>query len=306
MSKIQLAISPLTWSNDDMPALGGDIPLETCLSEMRQAGFTGTEMGAKYPRDPQVLLPLLQRHGLRLASGWCSGQLMRQDVEAEWKAIAPHVALMRAAGVQAMVYGEVSNTVHGDIGKKLSSRVRLSDEEFKRYGTRLTALAERLRSEHGIRLAFHHHVGTIIETRDDLLRFLETTGDAVGLTFDSGHAAFGGSDPAKLLREVASRVAHVHFKDVRQAVIDRTREEDRSFLDSVLAGAFTVPGDGAIAFEPLVALLKQAGYQGWVVVEAEQDPAVAHPLTYARLAHRNIADLLVAGGYAARDGVWEA
>ncbi len=306
MSKIQLAISPLTWSNDDMPALGGDIPLETCLSEMRQAGFTGTEMGAKYPRDPQVLLPLLQRHGLQLASGWCSGNLMRQDVEAEWKAIAPHVALLRAAGVKAMVYGEVSNTVHGDITKGLSSRVRLSDEEFKRYGTRLTALAARLLSEHGIRLAFHHHVGTIIETRQDLLRFLETTGDAVGLTFDSGHAAFGGADPAKLLREVASRVAHVHFKDVRQAVIDRTREEDRSFLDSVLAGAFTVPGDGGIAFAPLVSLLRLGGYEGWVVVEAEQDPAVAHPLTYARLAHRNIADLLAAGGYAARDGVWEA
>jgi inosose dehydratase len=306
MSKIQLAISPLTWSNDDMPALGGDIPLETCLSEMRQAGFTGTEMGAKYPRDPQVLLALLERHGLRLASGWCSGQLMRHDVEDEWNAIAGHVALMRAAGVKAMVYGEVSNTVHGDITQKLSSRVRLSDEEFKRYGMRLTALAERLLREHGIRLAFHHHVGTIIETRHDLLRFLETTGDAVGLTFDSGHAAFGGSDPAKLLREVASRVAHVHFKDVRQAVIDRTRDEDRSFLDSVLAGAFTVPGDGAIAFEPLVAVLKQYGYEGWVVVEAEQDPAVAHPLTYARLAHRNIADMLAAGGYAARDGVWEA
>ena len=306
MSKIQLAISPLTWSNDDMPSLGGDIPLETCLSEMRQAGFTGTEMGAKYPRSPELLLPLLRRHGLRLASGWCSGNLMRQDVEAEWQAIAPHVELMRAAGVQAMVYGEVSNTVHGDISRKLSSRVRLGQDEFKRYGARLTELAERLRSEQGIRLAFHHHVGTIVESRQDLLWLLEFTGDAVGLTFDSGHAAFGGSKPAELLREVASRVAHVHFKDVRPAVIQRTRSADGSFLGSVLAGAFTVPGDGAIAFEPLVSVLKQAGYAGWIVVEAEQDPAVAHPLTYARLAHHNLAGLLAAGGYSARDGVWEA
>jgi len=160
MSEIQLAISPLTWSNDDMPALGGHIDLETCLFEMRQAGFTGTEMGAKYPRDPQALVPLLRANGLKLASGWCSGNLLQHDVEAEWRAIAPHVALMRATGVKAMVYGEVSNTVHGDINKPLSSRPRLSDDEFSRYGKRLTALADRLMSEEGIRLAFHHHVGT--------------------------------------------------------------------------------------------------------------------------------------------------
>lgn len=305
MSKIQLAISPLTWSNDDMPELGGSIALETCLAEMRQAGFTGTELGAKYPREAEVLLPLLEAHGLKLASGWCSGNLMRQDVDAEWRAIAPHVELLRAAGVTAMVYGEVSNTVHGDIGKPLSSRVRLPDDEFRRYGQRLTALAQRLWSEHGIRLAFHHHVGTIVETQHDIVRLLESTGDVVGLTFDSGHAAFGGSDPAALLRDVASRVAHVHFKDVRPAVIRDTRLRDRSFLDAVLAGAFTVPGDGAIGFEPLVALLKAAGYEGWVVVEAEQDPAKAHPLTYARLAHANIAGFLAAGGYSARAGTWE-
>ena len=305
MSKIQLAISPLTWSNDDMPALGGEIPLETCLSEMRQAGFTGTEMGAKYPRDPAVLLPILEHHGLKLASGWCSGNLVRQDVEAEWKAIAPHVALMRAAGVKAMVYGEVSNTVHGDIGKKLSSRVRFADADFKQYGARLTALAQRLQSECGIRLAFHHHVGTIVETQQDVMRLLECTGDAVGLTFDSGHAAFGGSDPVTLLRDVAPRVAHVHFKDVRPAVIRDTRVQDRSFLDSVLAGAFTVPGDGVIDFPTLVSVLKKVDYEGWVVVEAEQDPAKAHPLTYARMAHDNIARFLTAGGYTAHGGTWE-
>jgi inosose dehydratase len=305
MSKIQLAISPLTWSNDDMPELGGAIALQTCLSEMRQAGFTGTELGAKYPRDATVLLPLLGAHGLRLASGWCSGNLMRQDVDAEWQAIAPHVSLLRAAGVKAMVYGEVSNTVHGDIRKPLSSRIRLSDDEFKRYGMRLTALAERLWSEHGIRLAFHHHVGTIVETQHDVVRLMENTGDAVSLTFDSGHAAFGGTDPATLLRDFVARVAHVHFKDVRPAVIRDTRVQDLSFLDSVLAGAFTVPGDGAIDFAALVSVLKKAGYEGWVVVEAEQDPAKAHPLTYARMAHENIAGFLSAAGYSASGGTWQ-
>lgn len=306
MSTIQLAISPLTWSNDDMPELGGEIALATCLSQMRQAGFTGTELGAKYPREAAVLLPLLEQHGLRLASGWCSGNLMRQDVDAEWQAIAPHVALLRAAGVKAMVYGEVSNTVHGDIRRPLSARVRLTDDEFKRYGARLTALAQRLLSEHGIRLAFHHHVGTIVETQHDIARLLEHTGDAVGLTFDSGHAAFGGTDPATLLRDCAARVAHVHFKDVRPAVIGATRAQDRSFLNAVLEGAFTVPGDGVIDFPALVALLKQAGYEGWIVVEAEQDPAKAHPLTYARMAQANVCGYLAAAGYAGHDGTWQA
>jgi inosose dehydratase len=306
MSKIQLAISPLTWSNDDMPALGGDIALDTCLSEMKAAGFTGTELGAKYPRDPQVLMPLLRAHGLQVASGWCSGKLMQHEADTEWQAIAPHVALMQAAGVKAMVYGEVSNTVHGDISRPLSARVQLPGDEFKRYGARLTALADRLLSEAGIRLAFHHHVGTIVETRDDIARLVESTGDAVGLTFDSGHAAFGGSGPEGLLREFAARVAHVHFKDVRPAVLRDTRAHDRSFLTAVLDGAFTVPGDGAIDFPPLVALLKKAGYEGWVVVEAEQDPAKAHPLTYARMAYNNVSGYLSAAGYAVSGGTWQA
>lgn len=307
MSTIQLAISPLTWSNDDLPSLGGAIPLETCLSEMRQAGFTGTELGAKYPRDPEVLLPILQTHGLRVASGWCSGNLMARDVDEEWAAIAPHVALMRAAEVKAMVYGEVSNTVHGDISKPLSSRVHLDPNDMKQYGQRLTKLADRLMSEAGIRLAFHHHMGTIVETREDILRLLENTGESVGLTFDSGHTAFGGADPTALLREVVSRVAHVHFKDVRPAVLKTTHEENQSFLTAVLEGAFTVPGDGVIDFAALVGVLKGANYNGWIVVEAEQDPAKAHPLTYARMAHDNISAYLSGAGYKAEaGGRWQA
>lgn len=304
MSTLQLAISPLTWSNDDMPALGGDIPLETCLAEMRLAGFTGTELGAKYPRDAQVLLPLLRAHGLKLASGWCSGHLMRDDVETEWHTIAPHVALMQAAGVKAMVYGEVSNTVHGNIDAPLSTRVALSSDQLKRYGERLTQLAERLQREAGIRLGFHHHVGTIVETPADIQRLLACTGDAVGLTFDSGHASFGGGDPVGLLQQCISRVAHVHLKDVRRPVLQASRAQDRSFLSSVLEGAFTVPGDGSVDFAAVLACLQKSGYDGWAVVEAEQDPAKAHPLTYARMAHEHIAQQLTATGYKVDGGVW--
>ena len=306
MSALQLAISPLTWTNDDMSALGGAIPLETCLSEMALAGFTGTELGTKYPRDAATLLPLLAQHGLKLASGWCSGNLVKQDVEAEWRAIAPHVALLQAAGVRAMVYGEVSNTVHGNIQTPLSQRVCLDDAAMQRYGARLTALGDRLLAETGMRIAFHHHVGTIIETRDDILRLLACTGDSVGLTFDTGHATFGGSDPLALLKACVHRVAHVHVKDVRPPVIAHTRATNDSFLNAVLAGAFTVPGDGVIDFAGVLNCLKAADYSGWVVVEAEQDPAKAHPLTYARLAHRNIASYLTHNGYREAAGVWQA
>ena len=299
MSTICLAISPLTWTNDDMPSLGGEVALETCLSEMREAGFSGTEMGAKYPRDAATLLPILQIHNLRLASGWCSGNLMRHDVDTEWASIAPHVALIKAAGVKAMVYGEVSNTVHGDINKPLSERVVLSDDEFKRYAERLTALAKRLLTEEGIRLAFHHHVGTIIETENDITRLLDLTGDSVGLTFDTGHVFYGGGDPVAFIKTCAPRVAHVHFKDVRPQVVADNRSKDGSFLTSVLEGAFTVPGDGMIDFSAVLSELTRANYSGWIVVEAEQDPAVAHPLTYARLAHDNIQKYLRAGGYSA-------
>lgn len=306
MSALQLAISPLTWTNDDMSALGGDIPLETCLSEMALAGFTGTELGTKYPRDAATLLPLLARHGLQLASGWCSGNLVNQDAEAEWRAIAPHVALLKAAGVRAMVYGEVSNTVHGNIQTPLSQRVRLDDAGMQRYGERLTALADRLMAETGIRLAFHHHVGTIIETQDDILRLVAHTGNNVGLTFDTGHARFGGADPLDLLQACVHRVAHVHLKDVRPPVIAHTRESNASFLTAVLEGAFTVPGDGVIDFASVLGCLKAADYSGWVVVEAEQDPAKAHPLTYAQLAHRNISVYLERMGYLQTAGVWKA
>lgn len=306
MSTLQLAISPLTWTNDDMSQLGGEIPLSTCLSEMALAGFTGSELGTKYPRDAATLLPLLAAHGLQLASGWCSGNLVERDAEAEWRAIAPHVALLQAAGVRAMVYGEVSNTVHGNIATPLSRRVQLDDADLQRYGARLTTLADRLQAEAGMRLAFHHHVGTIIETGDDILRLLACTGDSVGLTFDTGHASFGGSDPLGLLQACVKRVAHVHLKDVRPPVIANTRTTDDSFLNAVLGGAFTVPGDGVIDFASVLGCLKAADYSGWVVVEAEQDPAKAHPLTYARMAHRNIAAYLAQMGYAESAGVWQA
>lgn len=288
MSNVQYGISPLTWTNDDMPELGGEIPLETCLSEMAEAGFTGTELGTKYPREPEVLVPLLKEHGLVLASGWYSGNLMTMTADEEIAAMQDHIKLLKAAGCKAMVYGEVSNTVHGDINTPLSQRVILSMDEWKMYCEKLTKVAEYLLNEHDIKLSFHHHVGTICETEDDINIMMELTGDAVYLTLDTGHITYGGGNPVTMIKRWGHRIGHMHFKDLRLDVMKAAREADKSFLNAVLDGVFTVPGTGDVDYDDVFAALKERNYQGWLLVEAEQDPAKAHPLTYAKTAYENI------------------
>lgn len=297
MSNVQYGISPLTWTNDDMPELGGDIPLETCLSEMSEAGFTGTELGTKYPRDPEVLIPLLKKHGLVLASGWYSGNLMKLTAEEEIAAMQDHIKLLKAAGCKAMVFGEVSNTVHGDINTPLSQRVILTMDEWKTYCEKLTKVADYLLNEHDIKLSFHHHVGTICETEDDINLMMELTGDSVYLTLDTGHITYGGGNPVTMIKRWGHRIGHMHFKDLRLDVMKAAREADKSFLNAVLDGVFTVPGTGDVDYDDVFAALKERDYKGWLLVEAEQDPAKAHPLTYAKTAYENIT------GYAKKYGL---
>ncbi|BFN34793.1 TPA: myo-inosose-2 dehydratase [Vibrio harveyi] len=297
MSNVQYGISPLTWTNDDMPELGGDIPLETCLSEMAEAGFTGTELGTKYPREPEVLIPLLEKHGLVLASGWYSGNLMKLTAEEEITAMQEHIKLLKAAGCKAMVFGEVSNTVHGDINTPLSQRVILTMDEWKTYCAKLTQVAEYLLNEHDIKLSFHHHVGTICETEDDINIMMEFTGEAVYLTLDTGHITYGGGNPVTMIKRWGHRIGHMHFKDLRLEVMKAARDADKSFLNAVLDGVFTVPGTGDVDYDDVFAALKERNYQGWLLVEAEQDPAKAHPLTYAKTAYENIT------GYAKKYGL---
>ncbi|MGF1725290.1 myo-inosose-2 dehydratase [Photobacterium nomapromontoriensis] len=297
MSNVQYGISPLTWTNDDMPELGGDIPLETCLSEMAEAGFTGTELGTKYPREPEVLIPLLEKHGLVLASGWYSGNLMTLTAEEEIAAMQSHIKLLKAAGCKAMVFGEVSNTVHGDINTPLSQRVILTMDEWKVYCEKLTVVADYLLNEHDIKLSFHHHVGTICETEDDINLMMELTGDAVHLTLDTGHITYGGGNPVTMIKRWGHRIGHMHFKDLRLDVMKTARDADKSFLNAVLDGVFTVPGTGDVNYDDVFAALKERDYKGWLLVEAEQDPAKAHPLTYAKTAYENIT------GYANKYGL---
>lgn len=276
---VRLGISPIGWSNDDLPELGGDIPLDTCLAEAHEGGFEGIELGHKFPHDPALLRPLLAHHGLRLISGWYSGRLLERSVVEELEAVEQHRALLAAMGCTVLVYAETTSGIAGDRTRPLSSRPSLPAGDWHDFGTRLTELADRL-ADQDIRLAYHHHMGTIVETPSEIDHLMAATGGS-GLLLDTGHLAFAGADPADIAWRHGPRINHVHCKDVRLGVLARMRAADQSFLHAVLAGVFTVPGDGAIDFAAVLTALKAANYHGWLVVEAEQDPAKAPPLVYA-------------------------
>jgi len=284
---VTLGINPITWTNDDMPELGGDIPLDTCLAEAREAGYAGIELGGKFPREAAVLGPILARHRLDLVSGWYSAQLCRRSVADEIAAIAGHLDLLAAMGCAAMVFAEGHGSTDGDPAARLSGRPVLADAHWPEFCAKLDTVARHLR-QRGVRLAFHHHMGTVIQTEAEVDRLMAGTSDDVGLLLDTGHLVFAGGDPVAVARRHGARIVHVHCKDVRAAVLADVLRDDRSFLRAVLDGIFTVPGDGSIDFASVLRELHGAGYAGWLVVEAEQDPAKAHPLTYARLGFANL------------------
>jgi inosose dehydratase len=288
--KVRLGINPLTWSNDDLPSLGARTSLETCLREAKAAGFAGVELGNKFPREPAVLQPILAAHDLALVSGWYSARLLERDAEAELAAMRPHLELLLACGCDVMVVAEVTGCVHGDAHARSSQRPYMPRGGWESYGARITQLADLMR-QRGMRLAYHHHMGTIIQSADDIERLMEVTGPSVELLLDTGHLTFAGGDPAVFAARYAARIGHVHCKDVRRDVLAQVRNRDTSFLNAVLAGVFTVPGDGCVDYRAVLAPLAAAGYRGWLVVEAEQDPEVADPMTYASLGYRNLAAL---------------
>jgi inosose dehydratase len=285
---VRLGTNPIGWSNDDMRELGAATSLETCLTEARQAGFEGIELGHKFPRDATELGPILERHELALVSGWYSANLLQRDAAEELNAMRPHMALLRKLGCTVLILAETSNAIHGDRSAPLSDRPILADSAWPQFAERLSAVADVAAIE-GLSIAYHHHMGTIVQTEPEIDRLMDTTSPALKLLLDTGHAMFAGADPAELARRHRLRIAHVHCKDVRPEVLQSAHRYNMSFLDAVVAGVFTVPGDGVVSFQALLGAL--SGYDGWLVVEAEQDPAQAHPLTYARLGFVNLTRL---------------
>ena len=277
---IRFGVSPIAWANDDMPELGGDTPLADILRDIHELGFEGVELGGKFPRDAASLREVLARYHLDLIGGWYSGSLLQQSAADEIAALQPHLALLKALGSTVFVFAETSNAVHGNRGVALDGTPRLRADEWPRFGARLTEVADYLQAQ-GLRFAYHPHLGTVVERGADVAAFLRHTGAAVGLTLDTGHAALGGVDALDLIRAHPARIAHVHCKDVRWDTYQRVRAAGASFLDGVLAGMFTVPGDGGLDYAELMRALAAIGYQGWIVIEAEQDPALADPRTFA-------------------------
>lgn len=295
---VRLGVNPISWMNDDLPSLGGETPLEVALAEGRRIGYEGFELGNKFPREPAALRAALAAHGLACVSGWYSGRLARRSVGEELREVHGHLRLLAENGAEVMVYGEVADAIQGELGVPLFKRPRFRDDAaWRAYGERLTAFGRELLAR-GVRLAYHHHMGAYVETPEDVDHLMAVTGPEVGLLLDTGHATFAGGDAVELLRRHAGRVCHVHCKDVRPAVARLARSRAWSFLQAVLNGVFTVPGDGAVDFAGVLRVLAEAGYGGWLVVEAEQDPAVAPSYAYAEKGFRCLQALLRGQGRA--------
>ena len=292
---IQLAVAPIAWSNSDLPELGGETSLETCLRESREAGFTGTETGVKYPLDAEILGPLLETHGLQLASCWFSGTLRECSVEQEFENLRQMLTTFKALNAPVVIYAETSGSVQSQQNISVSQKPVMPDTEFPEYGRKLTEVADRM-ADFGVRMSYHHHMGTVIETEREIDLLMENTGTSVGLLIDTGHLGFANADIEAVTRRYGSRINHVHCKDIRQEIFKQVREKDLSFLDAVLEGVFTVPGDGFIDFENFAKVLAEIDYSGWVVVEAEQDPEKANPLEYSRMGFQHLSNVLHEAG----------
>ncbi|TJZ85521.1 myo-inosose-2 dehydratase [Paracoccus hibiscisoli] len=274
--------NPIAWANDDDQSIGAHIPTEQILREAgREIGFDGIENGHRWPEDPQELKTLLAEYGLRFISGWYSTHLLTRSVAEEIEAVGPHLARLKANGCKVCIVCECSNTVHGSPDVAVNDRPRLTGDQMAAFGARMEEFAAWMAAQ-GVTLVYHHHMGTVVESPEEIDAFMAATGPATHLLFDAGHCTFGGGDPEAVLRRHAARVSHFHAKNIRRPVTERVRAEGLSFLQGVMAGAFTVPGDpeGAIDFVPLLLILADVGYEGWLVIEAEQDPVVRNPLTY--------------------------
>ena len=284
---ILFGTNPIAWSNDDDRTIGADIALETCLAQAAKIGFDGIEKGHKFPNNPVDLESALQPHGLRLVSGWHSLNLLTRSIDEEKRALQPHLDLLSAMGCSVCIVCETSNAIHGDDSMAVSDRPILPEDRWEAFGHDVEVLA-RVCDSRGLILVYHHHMGTIVQTADDIDRLMAATGPCTHLLLDTGHACFAGADPAAVARKHMARIAHIHTKNVRPAIMQQAHSESWSFLESVRRGVFTVPGDleGVVNFSPVLRIGSEHGYDGWLVIEAEQDPTVRDPVRYQSMGLR--------------------
>ena len=278
---IRYGVNPIAWSNDDDPALGDHIPLEQCLREAGEIAFEGIEKGRKMPSEAWALRMALAPHGLHFVSGWYSLGLLARSVQAEKAAMEDHLDLLREMGCEVCILCETSNATHGDRNAPLSSRPVLSEAEWPDFARALTEIARHVQGR-GLIPVYHHHLGTVVQSAGEIERLLALAGAELKLLLDTGHAVAAGVDPGAVADKHIGRIRHLHFKNLRRAVLREAKEKDWSFLEAVRAGVFTVPGDpeGGIDFMPVLRAAADGDYRGWLVIEAEQDPNVRDPKTY--------------------------
>lgn len=290
--KVKLGIAPIAWTNDDMPELGKENTFEQCVSEAALAGFHGTEVGGKYPQDERVLKKALALRNLQIASAWFSAFLTTKPYGETEAGFIRHRDFLYAMGAKVIVVSEQGHSIQGQSIPVFEGKYVLNDAEWKLLAEGLNKLGA-LAREKEMKLVFHHHMGTVVQTAAEIDKLMSLTDEQlVYLLFDTGHLVYSGENPEVILKKYVSRVKHVHLKDVRPAMLEKVKKERLSFLEGVRLGSFTVPGDGSIDFAPLFSLLAKHDYEGWLLVEAEQDPAKADPLEYALKARRYLRDSL--------------
>lgn len=281
-NKVKLGIAPIAWTNDDMPDLGSENTFEQCVSEMALAGFAGSEVGSKYPKDAAVLKKALDMRGLQICNQWFSSFLITRPYEEVEKEFDRATDFLKALGAEVIGVSEQSYSIQGLMNQPVwEGKHVMNDEEWHLLADGLNRLGK-IAQDKGMTLTFHHHMGTVVQTEAEIDRFMDLVNpELVYLLFDSGHLSFAGIDPVKVLKKYIGRVRHVHLKDIRTQKVKESKENGYSFLKGVREGVFTVPGDGDVSFEPIFDILETAGYRGWIVVEAEQDPSKANPFEYA-------------------------
>jgi inosose dehydratase len=294
MRQAKLGIAPIAWWNDDDASLSDDVTLEEALRQASVAGFTGMETGRRFPMDMNGLGPKLDQFGISVCGGWFSGLLLDGDIEAEKDRIAAQMSFFIAAGAPSIAYGETAQSIQGIRSAPLATKPKLTEAEIAAYGRKMSDFADWCAVQ-GMPIAYHHHMAAVIETEEELDHLMKHS--SVPLLYDAGHMAFAGGDVMRVIENHASRISHVHTKDVRMDVINSVDRSKESFLDAVIKGAFTVPGDGSLNFEEIVKALAASGYEGWFVVEAEQDPVKNPPLEMANVGHKELLRVMAAANY---------